>query len=147
MVYLFAFTGLQTVMSVVSLGLLPVLLLLAGVARATAWFRGTLSTWMRSLTWRLQTPVLGIVMVVPAAFTLVLLVRSRSREYAADASTAEIAGKLEALASALESIHAVVTHQLRLQGLLPADGSSSASDPLYRLLSTHSAMRSYVERL
>lgn len=140
-----AFTGLQTVMSVVSILLLPVLLFLAGLAKATAWLRGQPGTWSRSLAWRFRTVVVAVVTILPVIITFVLLVRSRRREYAADRRAAEVTGEPLALASALRTVYDVMSEDLELQGLLPAP--DAPPDPLYRLLSTHPAIEKRVERL
>jgi heat shock protein HtpX len=138
-----AFTGIQTVMTVVSLALLPVMLLLAGVAKATTWFRGRASTWSGSVAWRFRSLVVALVTVFPAVCTFVLLDRSRRLEYAADRRAATITDPL-ALARALRVVDDAPTEALRLQGLLPEE---SPPDPLYRLLSTHPETDERVARL
>lgn len=140
-----AFTGLQTVMSVVSILLLPVLLFLTGLAKASAWLRGRPGTWSKSLAWRFRSVVVALVMVVPIVITFVLLVRSRRQEYAADRRAAEVTGKPLALASALQAVNEAMIESLRLQGLLPE--GETPPDPVYRLLSTHPAIEKRVERL
>ena len=140
-----AFTGLQTVMAAVSVALLPAMLFLTGVAKATAWLRGRPSAWSRSLAWRARTVVLAVVTVVPAVCTFVLLERSRRLEYAADRRAAAVTGDPLALARALRTVDDATTELLRTRGLLPAE--SAPPDPLYRLLSTHPATEARIARL
>lgn len=140
-----AFTGLQTVMSAVSIFLLPVLLLLTGLAKASAWLRGRPGTWSRSLAWRFRSVVITVVMIIPVIVTFVLLGRSRRREYAADRRAAEATGKPLALASALRTVDEAMTQNLRLQGLLPE--GETPPNPVYRLLSTHPDVEKRIERL
>lgn len=146
LVQLLAFTGLQTVVGMLSFLLLPAMLFLTGVAKASAWLRGKPSTWSRSLAWRFRTVVFGVVMVVPVIVTFVLLVRSRRREYAADRRAALVTGKPLALASALSIVHEAVSAELRLKGLLP-EGDDPRHDPVIRLLSTHPGVERRIEKL
>lgn len=140
-----AFTGLQTVMSVVSILLVPVLLFLTGLSKASAWLRGRPGAWSRSLAWRFRSVVVAAVMVVPVVITFVLLMRSRRREYAADRRAAQVTGDPLALASALRTVDEAMVESLRLQGLLPA--GERPPNPVYRMMSTHPAVEKRVERL
>lgn len=141
----FAFTGLQTAMSLVVLLLVPVLLLFTGVAKADAWMRGRPGAWTRTFAWRLRTAVVSLVMVVPAVAVFVLLARSRRREFAADRRAAEVTGDPIALARALRKVDAAAQVEMRLRGFWPhPDGDEN---PLVRLLATHPATEKRVERL
>ncbi len=148
LVQLLAFTGLQTVVGVVSLLLLPVMLLLTGIAKANAWIRGTPSAWTKSLAWKFRTVIFAFVMIVPMIVTFVLLVRSRRREYAADRRAAEVTDNPLALARALATIHEAMTEELKLKGLEPF-GSEGHPVPetLYRLFSTHPDVKSRIAKL
>lgn len=148
LVQLAAFTGLQTVVQMVMVALLPLLLFVTGVAKADAWIRGRPRTWTTSLAWRARQVTLGLVLFVPSVVTVVLLAHSRRREFAADARAAEVTGKPLALARALARIDSIAEAELRLRAVVRgrpvgADGPS----PLARLLSTHPATEERVTRL
>lgn len=148
LVQLLAFSGLQTAVGVVSLLLLPVMLLLTGIAKATAWIRGRPSAWTSGIAWKFRTVVLAFVLIVPMLVTFILLVRSRGREYAADRRAAEVTGKPLALAQALGTIQMAMTEELHLRGLLPTeDDESTVPDEFYRVFSTHPDVESRIERL
>lgn len=143
-VNLMAFTGLQTVMQVLMMACLPVLLLITGIAKAHAWFRGQPAAWVDTSAWRLRTVFLGVVMVFPAVVTFVLLVRSRRREYAADARAATVTGDPMALARVLRKVEAAAS-DLTFRSLVPTEEPDLG--PLARLLATHPATEDRIKRL
>jgi heat shock protein HtpX len=145
LVQLLAFTGLGTVVQILMLGLVPGLLLLAGIARADAWIRGRPAAWSDSFAWRLRGVVVSGVLLVPAVVTFLLLRRSRRREYAADARAAAVTGDPRALARALRKIDDARMEEVALRSLLPGDETESA--PLARLLATHPATEDRIDRL
>lgn len=93
---------------------------------------------------------LGVLLVAPIAATLLQLAVSRSREYGADATGAELMGDPEALASALQKIHAGV--QMMPYDRAPATSHLFIANPLsggavMKLFSTHPPMEERVSRL
>lgn len=145
LIQLLAFTSLQTVVQVVMVTLLPALLLITGLAKAAAWFRGEPTTWAETGAWQLRGVIVGAAMIIPAIVTFVLLVRSRRREYAADARATTITGNPLALARALRKVDQAATAELTLRALLsPHD---SELEPLTRLLATHPATANRIKRL
>lgn len=93
---------------------------------------------------------LGVLLVAPIAATLLQLAVSRSREYGADQSGAELSGDPDALADALERID-VGVHQLPYDRA-PATAHMFIVNPLsgggvMRLFSTHPPMAERVRRL
>ncbi len=145
LVQLLAFSGLQTVMSVVSIALLPVVLFLMGLAKATAYLRGAPSTWSKSFAWRIRSVVFALVSIVPLVVTFAIFAQSRRREYAADRRAATVTGNPRALASGLRKVEAAMITELSVRGLVPS--GTKPSDPLYRLLATHPAVEERIERL
>lgn len=90
------------------------------------------------------------VLVAPIAATLVQLGISRSREYLADETGAQISGDPEALASALEKL-SISAHHIPAS-VQPATASLFIVNPfggggVLRLLSTHPPMEDRIERL
>jgi len=137
-----AYSAIEMVVGLVTVALLPVVLLLTGLARAIAWIRGRplnvgVVGWLRY----------GISGVVSLLFlVLVLLVRahSRRREFAADDRAVELTGKPVALARALQKIERA-SEPRGLLAHLYVHGDEEG--PLTRWLSTHPAMDERVERL
>ena len=140
-----AYTATLTVVELVVLALLPALLVVVGIAKADAWIRGRPTAWTRTFAGRFGTRVGGLVLVVPALFTLALLARSRRREYAADVRAARVTDDPLALARALRKIDRASERRLRLRSLVTPQ--HDRNDPLLRLLATHPAIDDRVERL
>jgi heat shock protein HtpX len=96
---------------------------------------------------------LVIILIAPISATLIQLGISRTREYAADRTGAEVTGDPEALASALEKLHRGVAY--RPMQPTPAQEAVSAlyivkpfsGDGLSNLFSTHPTMEDRVKRL
>lgn len=145
LVQLLAFAGLQTVVQVLMLGLVPGLLLFTGLAKADAWFRARPGAWSDSFAWRLRELLVSSVLLVPAVVTFLLLARSRRREYAADARAAAVTGDPDALVRALRKIDDAAATELTLRSLFP--GEDAEVDPLARLLATHPATDDRIGRL
>jgi heat shock protein HtpX len=97
-------------------------------------------------------PLVAIVMMIvaPLAAMLIQMAISRSREYAADAGGAKIAGNPRYLASALRKLH-MASRQIPLQAQ-PATAHMFIVNPLSgkgfsRLFSTHPPMEERIARL
>jgi heat shock protein HtpX len=93
---------------------------------------------------------LALAIVAPIAATLIQLGISRSREFVADQTGAEIAGDPEALASALEKLHR--TAQRIPAHVQPATASMYIVNPfsgaaMLKLFSTHPPVEERVEKL
>lgn len=145
LVPLLAFAGAQTFLQIAMLAILPFVLLVTGTAKATAWIAGRPAAWTRTPAGRLRGLVTGVVMLVPAAVTLVVMAHSRGREFAADDRAATITGRPRTLASALRKIEAASARDLELRAMLGPD--DEGRDVFVRLLSTHPATDARVARL
>ncbi|HSP18848.1 MAG TPA: M48 family metalloprotease [Myxococcaceae bacterium] len=94
---------------------------------------------------------LALAIVAPLAATLIQLGISRSREYGADRTGAEISGDPDALARALEKLeqaaHAVPVPMQPATASLFIVNPFSATEGVLNLFSTHPSMRERVRRL
>ena len=92
-----------------------------------------------------------LALVAPIAATLIQLGISRSREYGADATGAEISGDPEALARALEKLdqaaHAIPAPLQPATASLFIVNPFSATEGVLTLFSTHPSMRERIRRL
>ena len=92
-----------------------------------------------------------LALVAPLAATLIQLGISRSREYGADATGAEISGDPEALARALEKLdqaaHAIPAPLQPATASLFIVNPFSATEGVLNLFSTHPSMRERIRRL
>lgn len=140
-----AYSGFRTVAGLVFLVLAPLLLPIAGVARAVAWMRGNPGSWSRTVFGRLLALIEGGVVVVFLLVTLVVRAHSRRREYAADDRAAAVTEKPIALARALRTIERAAAPSRGLLATLYVH--TEEDDPLSRLLSTHPATDERVDRL
>jgi heat shock protein HtpX len=142
-----AYSAVQTVVSLVSVLLLPVALALSGVARATALLTGgTLgsSASGNPAVW-LHRLVGSAVVWVLLAFTVLVRIHSRRREFAADDRAAAVTGNPLALARALRKIE---RHAEGPWGVLaPLYVRGEAESDLSRMLSTHPETDARIERL
>jgi heat shock protein HtpX len=136
---------LRTLAGVGYLLLLPVTLVAAGVARATAWAGGRPDR-APDVAARATVGVELLVGLVLSVATLAVLARSRRREYDADARAVELTGRPRALARALLKIHRAADPRWGLRSLLTISGDESEAD-WRRLLSTHPPVEERVERL
>lgn len=139
-----AFTVLQTVVLLIAVALLPVMLVLTGIAKAVAWAGGSPAGWTRTFAGRLRLLVVALVMIAPTVVTLILLAHSRHREFAADDRAVELTDDPRALARALQKIHDAVRTELHLGGMIT---DADDNRPMMRLLATHPALERRVERL
>ena len=92
-----------------------------------------------------------LALVAPIAATLIQLGISRSREYGADATGAELSGDPEALARALEKLdqaaHAIPAPMQPATASLFIVNPFSATEGVLNLFSTHPSMRERIRRL
>lgn len=139
-----AYSALRTLTGVVLLLLAPFLLALTGFAQAVAWITGRPRSWASTAFGRLRRRIEQGVMVVLSVVTLVLLARSRRREYAADDRAASATGKPLALARALRKIQRYAEPQWGLLSLLNV---GTDEDRRTRMLSTHPPTEERIERL
>ncbi len=100
-----------------------------------------------------SNPLAGIVIMIlgPLAATMLQMALSRSREFMADAYAAEVTGRPDQLASALERLEAY-NHRLPMQHQEPATAHMMIVNPLsgggiMSLFSTHPPIQVRVERL
>lgn len=139
-----AYTALQTLVGLVLLALLPVTLLVTGVARAIAWVRGRPGTWWQNPIGRLRIRLAQAIMVLFAVVTIAVRARSRRREFDADERAAQVTGNPMALASALRTIERRARAQ---QGLLSQLTIGGSEDEISRLFATHPETAVRIERL
>lgn len=139
-----AYSTLRTLTGAALLLLFPFLLVLTGFARATAWMGGRPGAWSATPFGQLRYRVEQSVLVGLSVLTLVLLARSRRREFAADDRAASVTGDPLALARALRKIQ---RYSEPRWGLLSLLSTSNDEDDLTRLLATHPATEERVERL
>lgn len=140
-----AYSALRTLTGVVLLLLFPFILLVTGLARAVAWISGRPRTWPSTVFGRIRYRVEQTIMAVLSVITLVLLARSRRREYAADERAASMTGKPLALARALKKIQRYAEPRWGLLSLLYID--TDDEDQWTRMLSTHPPTEERIERL
>ena len=139
-----AYSLVRTLVSVLTVPLLPVALLLGGLSRSLAWTRGRPGQGTPGID-LLRAAVGRLVLSVLVVLTIAVRAHSRRREFAADERAAQVTGRPLALARALRTIERA-SH--------PAGGllatlyiHAEESDPLTRMLSTHPPMDERVERL
>ncbi|KTG09141.1 hypothetical protein AUR64_15205 [Haloprofundus marisrubri] len=144
LVQTFAVSALRTVVSILAVALLPVALFFEGVARATAWIRGTPSATPLSGS---EHGVGGIVTLVAVGLTLLVRAYSRRREFAADDRAVEITGRPLSLARALRRLEQATESPLNRFFGLPTPRMPEDETALGRLLSTHPPLETRIERL
>jgi heat shock protein HtpX len=130
---------------VVVLSLSPLLLLLQGLARGTAWAAGR-PTHHRSVFGVARGLIERGVAALLVVLTLPLLALSRRREFAADDRAAEVTSPI-ALARALRKIERASQPGWGLLSLLYTRGEERGDGPLSELLSTHPDTDERVRRL
>ncbi|WP_251342397.1 M48 family metallopeptidase [Haloplanus halophilus] len=133
----------RTVTGVVWLLVLPLALLVGGVARALALLRGDDPVQFRRTVRVADAAMTSLVAVCLFALTAVVQAYSRHREYAADDAAARLTGSL-ALASALEKIDRAATPDGVLSPLLV---HGDEEGPVTDLLASHPPMTERIERL
>jgi heat shock protein HtpX len=139
-----AHSALRAVAGPVLLVSFPFLLALTGVARGAAWIAGRPSAWRETLPGRLRLWVAQGLSALLLVGTLLVLARSRRREFAADDRAAAATGDPLALARGLRRIERASTPP---RGLFAPLGAPEEEHPLGRLLATHPATDERVERL
>ncbi|WP_224448845.1 M48 family metallopeptidase [Haloprofundus salilacus] len=145
LVQMFAISALRTVVGVLALALLPVALFFEGVARATAWVRGTPTATPLSND---EYGAAGVVTLVAVGLTLFVRAYSRRREFAADDRAVEVTGRPLSLARALHRLQQATESPLSLFFGMPTPTPAPADDTqLGRLLSTHPPLEARIERL
>jgi len=139
-------TAVRSVVGIVFVLLFPVVLLLVGLDRASAWFAGRPRRGGVGLAGLFQLGVGVLLGIVLSVVTLAFLAHSRNQEYAADRRAAELTGKPVALARALSKIHRAMSPPRGLLSLFYIHGDER-EDELRRWLSTHPPIERRVERL
>jgi heat shock protein HtpX len=134
----------RTVVGLLVLLLVPVTLLLTGLARGLTSLRGGDAMDLRRVSARVQTAVGSLVVLLLFVFTLALQAYSRRREYAADQRAADVTGNPLALARALAKIRRASTPG-GLLSMLYIHGEEEGT--LTRLLASHPPMDDRIERL
>ncbi len=140
-----AYSGFRTIAGLGFLVLAPLLLPIAGIARAVAWLRGRPGEWHRTAFGRLLVVLESGAVLAFLAVTLLVRAHSRRREYAADDRAAAVTGKPVALARALRRIDRAADPSRGL--LAPLYVTPDDEDAWSRLLSTHPSTEDRVERL
>lgn len=133
----------RTVAGLATLLVLPALLALSGMARASAWIRGRPGD--RSGTFaRLHRALASGPFAAFVLATLLARSRSRKREFAADDRAAEVTGDPIALARALRRIERATEPAWPFA---PLSAYKRTENPAERWLSTHPSTEERVERL
>lgn len=140
-----AYSALRTVSGLVLVLLLPFVLVVTGLARAAAWIAGRPWSWPATVFGRVRRLVERAVVAVLSLLTLVLLARSRRREYAADERAVSMTGKPLALARALRKIERYAEPRWGLLSLLYIQ--TDEEDRWSELFSTHPSTEERIERL
>ncbi|AXG05110.1 hypothetical protein DU500_00955 [Haloplanus rubicundus] len=137
------YSVVRTVTGVVWVVLLPILLLVGGVARTVSLLRGDDPAEFRRTVRTADAVVTSLVVVCLFTLTAAVQAYSRRREYAADDRAARLTGPL-ALASALEKIDRATTPGGLLSTLVVhGDEEGLVTD----LLASHPPMDDRIERL
>ncbi len=139
-----AYSALRTLTGVIFLALFPFLLAVTGFAQAAAWLAGRPRSWPSTAFGRLRYRIEQGVLTVFSAVTLVLLARSRRREYAADDRAVVTTGNPLALARALRKIERYAEPRWGLLSLLNV---GTDEDGRSRMLSTHPSTEERIDRL
>jgi len=138
-------TASRMVVGLVFVALLPVIVFLLGVDRATAWYAGQPHIRHIGLAGLFQRLVGLTVALFLSIFTLLFFAYSRRQEFAADHRAAEVTGRPLALARALIKIHRAMDRQRGLRSLLYIHDEHESKRS--RWLSTHPPLDERVERL
>jgi len=140
-----SYSVLRTIVGLLLLPLLPLLLLVIGIARGWAWIRGRPSEWTRNPIMVVYYWTTLSVTLLAVGLTVLIRAHSRRREYAADDRAVELTGRPIALARALQKIDRASERQRSLLSTLYVQGDEEGA--LTRLLSTHPPMDDRIERL
>jgi heat shock protein HtpX len=137
------YSFVRTVTGVVWVALLPLVLLVGGVARAVALLRGDDPARFRRTARTADATVTSLVVVCLFVLTAAVQAYSRHREYAADDRAARLVGPL-ALANALEKIDRATTPNGLLSTLVI---HGDEEGPVTDLLASHPPMADRIDRL
>ncbi len=140
-----AYSGLRTLVGIVTVLLSPALLFLTGLARGVAWIRGRPTRWAEGTIGQFRLLIGNGVVVLLFVFTLAIRAHSRRRELAADDRAASVTGDPMALARALAKIDRVRDPNWSLLSPLYTRGDEDGT--LGQVLSTHPAIDERIERL
>ncbi len=140
-----AYSAVRTLVGLLTLLVLPVVLLVTGVAQGGAWIAGRPTEWQRSPLWAVFTAVETGTATLLVVLTLLIRAHSRRREFAADDRAVTVTGTPIALARALRKIETASNPERHLVTTLYVHGDEG--DRLGRLLSTHPSMDERVDRL
>jgi len=140
-----SYSVLRTTVGLLLLPLVPLLLLVTGIARSWAWIRGRPGEWTHSPVMVVYYWATLSVTLLAIGLTVLIRAHSRRREYAADDRAVELTGRPIALARALRKIDRASERQRGLLSTLYVQGDEEGT--LTRLLSTHPPMDDRIERL
>ncbi|SEO89115.1 heat shock protein HtpX [Halorientalis persicus] len=140
-----AYSGLRTLVGIVTVLLSPALLFLTGLARGVAWIRGRPTRWAEGTIGQFRLLIGNGVVVLLFVFTLAIRAHSRRRELAADDRAVSVTGDPMALARALAKIDRVRDPNWSLLSPLYTRGDEDGT--LGQVLSTHPAIDERIERL
>lgn len=138
-------TAVRMLVGLVFLLLFPIVLFLAGLDRAAAWFAGRPDDQQYGLTVVFQQTVQLFIGVVLSVLTLLFLAHSRRQEYAADRRAVAATGNPIALARALSKIHRATRSTGGVRSLLYIH--DERTEARNRWLSTHPPIEDRVDRL
>lgn len=140
-----AITVTRLLVGLVYLFLLPMLLLLVGIDRATDWIAGEPRRRGVGLAGLFQYGISLVLAGLLSVFTLLFLAHSRRQEYRADQRAVSVTNNPRALARALSKIHRATEHNRGLASLLYThDDQRRQRHPL---LSTHPPLDDRIDRL
>ena len=140
-----AYSGLRTLVGIVTVLLSPALLFLTGLARGVAWIRGRPTRWAEGTVGQFRLLIGNGVVVLLFVFTLAIRAHSRRRELAADDRAASVTGDPLALARALAKIDRVRDPNWSLLSPLYTRGDEEGT--LAQVLSTHPDIDDRIDRL
>jgi heat shock protein HtpX len=141
----FSLTLTRLLVGCIYVPLLPVLLILTGIDRATGWIVGNPGQQRIGLANLFQYGVALLLTGLLSIFTLLFLAHSRRQEYRADQRASTVTGNPEALARALSKINRVNEPHRGLQSLLYTHDDHRQRR--HRLLSTHPPVEERIDRL
>jgi heat shock protein HtpX len=140
-----AITAARILVGLVIAFLFPVVVLLVGIERGSAWIVGQPDREQIGLAGFLHQAVLILVGSVLFVFTLAFYAYSRRQEYAADSRASELTGKPAALARALAKINRATNPRPGLLSLLYIHDEPESARK--RWFSTHPPLDSRIDRL
>ena len=140
-----AITITRLLIGIVYLFLLPILLVLVGIDRATDWIAGQPRRRSIGLADLFQYGISVVLVSVLSVFTLLFLAHSRRQEYRADQRAVSVTNNPRALARALSKIHHATERNRGITSLLYThDHQQRQRHPLF---STHPPLEERIDRL